>query len=71
MRDLFGSKAADTPDSGNLWCQESRRDAMIPRAMTRAKTQEQLLPACHALERIIRQQPLPDPRRAAGTHRMA
>ncbi|MEZ5717842.1 MAG: ABC transporter substrate-binding protein [Burkholderiaceae bacterium] len=69
--DLFGSKAADTPDSGNLSGVKSPAvDAMI-RAMTRAKTQEQLLPACHALERIIVSSHYLIPQWAAGTHRMA
>jgi microcin C transport system substrate-binding protein len=69
--DLFGSKAADTPDSGNLAGVKSPAvDAMI-RAMTRAKTQEQLLPACHALERIIVSSHYLIPQWTAGTHRMA
>ena len=69
--DLFGSKAADTEDSGNFTGVKSPAvDAMI-RAMTSAKTQEQLLPACHALERIIVAGHYLIPQWTAGTHRMA
>ncbi|WP_027013709.1 extracellular solute-binding protein [Comamonas composti] len=51
--DLFGSQAADTEDSGNFpGVKNPAVDAMIG-AMTSARTLEQLLPACHALDRII------------------
>jgi microcin C transport system substrate-binding protein len=51
--DLFGSKAADTEDSGNFaGVKNPAVDALIT-AMTSAKTEAQLLPACHALERVI------------------
>ncbi|MBY0411757.1 MAG: ABC transporter substrate-binding protein, partial [Burkholderiaceae bacterium] len=69
--DLFGSKAADTEDSGNFAGVKSPAvDAMV-RAMTSAKTQQQLLPACHALERIIVASHYLIPQWTAGTHRMA
>jgi microcin C transport system substrate-binding protein len=41
------------------------------KAMTSAKTQEQLLPACHALERAIAHGHYLIPQWSAGTHRMA
>jgi len=51
--DLFGSAAADQPDSGNLpGVKNPAVDAFI-KAMTGAKTEAQMLPACHALERAI------------------
>ncbi|MCB1978436.1 MAG: extracellular solute-binding protein [Burkholderiaceae bacterium] len=69
--DLFGSKAAETEDSGNFaGVKNPAVDAMI-RAMTSAKTQAQLLPACHALERIIVASHYLIPQWTAGTHRMA
>ena len=69
--DLFGSKAADTEDSGNFaGVKNPAVDAMIS-AMTSAKTQQQLLPACHALERIIVASHYLIPQWSAGTHRMA
>ncbi len=69
--DLFGSQAAVTPDSGNFAGVKSAAvDAMI-RAMTSAKTQEQLLPACHALERIIIANYYLIPQWSASTHRIA
>ena len=69
--DLFGSKAADTEDSGNFaGVKNPAVDALIT-AMTSAKTEAQLLPACHALERIIAHSHYLLPQWTAGTHRMA
>ena len=69
--DLFGSKAADTEDSGNFaGVKNPAVDALIT-AMTSAKTEAQLLPACHALERVIAHSHYLVPQWAAATHRMA
>jgi microcin C transport system substrate-binding protein len=69
--DLFGSQAADTEDSGNFAGVKSPAvDALIA-AMTSAKTEAQLLPACHALERVIAHGHYLIPQWTAGTHRMA
>jgi len=69
--DLFGSKAADTEDSGNFaGVKNPAVDALIT-AMTSAKTEAQLLPACHALERTIAHGHYLVPQWTAGTHRMA
>jgi len=69
--DMFGSKAADTEDSGNFPGVKSPAvDAMI-KAMTAAKTEAQLLPACHALERIVAHSHYLIPQWTAPTHRMA
>ena len=69
--DMFGSKAADMEDSGNFaGVKNPAVDALID-AMTAAKTQEQLLPACRALERVIAHSHYLVPQWTAGTHRMA
>ncbi|RCX11883.1 extracellular solute-binding protein [Extensimonas vulgaris] len=69
--DLFGSKAADTEDSGNFaGVKNPAVDAMIE-AMVAAKTQAELLPACHALDRIIMHSHYLIPQWSASTHRMA
>ena len=68
--DLFGSKAADIEDSGNLsGIQSPAVDALINK-MTSAKTKPELLPACRALERVISHSHLLIPQWTAGTHRI-
>ncbi|MDD4943168.1 MAG: extracellular solute-binding protein [Rhodoferax sp.] len=68
--DLFGSQAADQEDSGNMSGMKSPAvDALIA-AMTRAKTQADLLPACRALERVITHSHVLIPQWSAPTHRM-
>jgi len=68
--DLFGAKAADIEDSGNLSGIKSPAvDALINK-MTSAKSKSELLPACRALERVISHSHLLIPQWAAGTHRM-
>ncbi|MDD2608352.1 MAG: extracellular solute-binding protein [Giesbergeria sp.] len=69
--DLFGSQAADTEDSGNFaGIKNPAVDAFIT-AMTAAKTEAELLPACHALERAIAHSHVLIPQWTAPTHRMA
>ena len=69
--DIFGSKAADIEDSGNLSGVKSPAiDALITR-MTGAKTKAELLPACRALERVVSHSYLLIPQWTAGTHRIA
>lgn len=68
--DLFGSKAADLEDSGNLSGVKSPAiDALINK-MTDARTKTELLPACRALERVIAHSHLLIPQWTAGTHRI-
>ena len=68
--DMFGSKAADIEDSGNLTGIKSPTvDALIAQ-MTRAKTKAELLPACRALERVISHSHLLIPQWTAPTHRI-
>ena len=68
--DLFGSKAADQEDSGNFpGVKNPAVDAAI-RAMVSARTLDQMLPACHALDRIIAHEHYLIPQWSAPTHRM-
>ena len=68
--DLFGSKAADQEDSGNFpGVKNPAVDAAI-RAMVSARTLDQVLPACHALDRIIAHEHYLIPQWSAPTHRM-
>ncbi len=68
--DLFGSKAADIEDSGNLTgVKNPAVDALILK-LTSAKSKAELLPACRALDRIILHSYLLIPQWTAGTHRM-
>lgn len=68
--DLFGSRAADQEDSGNMSGTKSPAvDALITK-MTSAKTKAQLLPACRALERVIAHSHVLIPQWSAPTHRM-
>jgi microcin C transport system substrate-binding protein len=69
--DLFGSKAADTEDSGNFAGVKSPAvDALIA-AMTSARTHAELRPACRSLERVIAHSHVLIPQWTAGTHRLA
>ena len=68
--DLFGAKAAEQEDSGNMsGIQSPAVDALI-RQMTSARTKAQLLPACRALERVIAHNHILIPQWSAPTHRM-
>lgn len=69
--DLFGSAAADQEDSGNFPGVKSKAvDALIQK-MVAAKTEQELLPACHALERAIAHGHYLIPQWSANSHRMA
>lgn len=68
--DLFGSKAADTEDSGNMAGVKSPAvDALIDR-MVRASTRPDFLAACRALDRVIMHSHYLVPQWSASTHRM-
>ncbi|GKS76730.1 extracellular solute-binding protein [Acidovorax sp. SUPP950] len=70
LADMFGSQAADTEDSGNFPGVKSKAvDAMI-RSIVSAKTLDELLPACHALERVIAHGHYLIPQYTAPSHRM-
>ncbi len=68
--DLFGSKAADQEDSGNLSGLKNPAVDVLISTMTRANTKADLLPACRALERVIAHSHLLIPQWSAPTHRM-
>ncbi len=69
--DLFGSKAADIEDSGNMTGMKSPAiDALISR-MTGARSKAELLPACRALERVVAHSHILIPQWTASTHRIA
>ena len=68
--DLFGSKAADIEDSGNMTGVKSAAiDALVAR-MTGARTKAELLPACRALDRVVSHSHILIPQWAASTHRI-
>ena len=68
--DMFGSKAANSEGSGNLSGVNSPAvDALIVH-MTSAKSKDELLPACRALERVIAHHHYLIPQWSATTHRM-
>jgi microcin C transport system substrate-binding protein len=69
--DLFGSKAAGVESSGNFAGVRSPAvDALIAK-MTSAKTKAELLPACHALERVIAHSYYLIPQWTTTSYRMA
>ncbi len=68
--DLFGSAAADQEDSGNFPGVKSPAVDAVIRAMVSARTEAQMLPACHALERVIAHGHYLIPQWTAPTHRM-
>jgi microcin C transport system substrate-binding protein len=68
--DLFGSKAATTEDSGNFSGASSPAIDAIIAKMTSAKTKAELLPACHALDRVVAHSHYLIPQWTAGTHRV-
>lgn len=69
--DIFGSKAADTEDSGNLSGIKSPAVDRLIGQMTSANSKAELLPACRAMERVISHSHLMVPQWTAGTHRIA
>ncbi|MGQ0710851.1 MAG: extracellular solute-binding protein [Rhodoferax sp.] len=71
MADLFGSKAATQEDSGNFaGVQNPAVDALIAR-IVQARSKPELLPACHALDRVITHGHYLVPQWSAPTHRVA
>ncbi len=69
--DLFGSKAADIEDSGNLSGVKSPAIDDLVTRMTGARNKDELMPACRALERLVTHSHLLIPQWTAGTHRIA
>jgi microcin C transport system substrate-binding protein len=69
--DIFGSKAADIEDSGNMSGVKSLALDVLIQRMTGAKSKAELLPACRALDRVVSHSHLLIPQWTAGTHRIA
>ena len=69
--DLFGSAAADQEDSGNFPGVKNKAVDAFIKVMVTAKTEDELLPACHVLERAIAHGHYLIPQWSANTHRMA
>lgn len=71
LADLFGSKAADTEASGNLFgIKNPAVDALVA-AAAGARTKEELLPACRALDRVIMHSHYMVPQWTLMEHRVA
>ena len=68
--ELFGSAAADQEGGSNYVGLKSRAVDSIIAQMAAAKSEQQMLPACHALERIIVQGHYLIPQYYSCTHRM-
>lgn len=70
MRDLFGSQGRDTEGSNNhAGVASPAVDALIA-AINGARSQAELLPACHALDRVIMQSHYLIPQWALNSHRV-
>ncbi|UUC95698.1 extracellular solute-binding protein [Comamonas sp. C11] len=68
--ELFGSAAADVEGASNYVGLKSKAVDAIIAQMAAAKSEQQMLPACHALERIIVHGHYLIPQYYSGTHRM-
>ena len=68
--EMFGSLAADTPDSGNYAGVKSPAVDALVQKMVAAKSRAELLPACRALDRVIAHSHYLIPQWATTSHRM-
>jgi microcin C transport system substrate-binding protein len=71
LADIFGSKAADTENSGNYMGVKSPAVDALVAAVVGAKTKDDLLPACRALDRVIMHSHYLIPQWTLMSHRMA
>jgi microcin C transport system substrate-binding protein len=69
--ELFGSKAADTPDSGNYSGIKSAAVDDLLAKMVAAQSKAELIPACKALERVIAHSHIFIPQWSATQHNVA
>jgi microcin C transport system substrate-binding protein len=70
LAEIFGSKAADTESSGNyMGVKNPAVDALVT-AVVRARTKEELLPACRALDRVVMHSHYLIPQWTLAAHRM-
>lgn len=71
LADIFGSKAADTENSGNYMGVKSPAVDALVAAVVGARTKTDLLPACRALDRVIMHSHYLIPQWTLMSHRMA
>jgi microcin C transport system substrate-binding protein len=70
LADIFGSKAADTENSGNFFGVKSAAVDALVAATASAKSKAELLPACRALDRVIMHSHYLIPQWTLMSHRM-
>lgn len=68
--DLFGSAAADTPDSGNYFGVKSPAIDEVLKHLVQADNKTDFLTACRALERVVAHSHLMVPQWSGNTHRI-
>ena len=68
--ELFGSEAANTPDSANYFGVSSPAIDDVLKHLVRADNKADFLTACHALERVVAYSYLMVPQWGSDTHRM-
>ncbi|WP_093158914.1 extracellular solute-binding protein [Variovorax sp. YR216] len=71
LADIFGSKAARTESSGNYMGVSSQAVDALVADIVRAKTKQELLPACRALDRVIMHSHYLIPQWTLTAHRVA
>ncbi|MCW5322326.1 ABC transporter substrate-binding protein [Verminephrobacter aporrectodeae subsp. tuberculatae] len=70
MKELFGSQGADVEGSSNYAGVNSPAVDALVTALVRARSQAELLPACHALDRVIMHSHYLIPQWALASHRV-
>ncbi|HXD39379.1 MAG TPA: extracellular solute-binding protein [Ramlibacter sp.] len=71
LADIFGSKAADTENSGNYMGVKSPAVDALVTAVVAARSKAELLPACRALDRVIMHSHYLIPQWTLTSHRLA
>ena len=71
LADIFGSKAADTESSGNFMGVKSAAVDALVAATVAAKSKEELMPVCRALDRVIMHSHYLIPQWTLMSHRLA
>ena len=71
LADIFGSKAADTENSGNYMGVKSPAVDALVSAVVSARSKAELLPACRALDRVIMHSHYLVPQWTLTSHRIA
>lgn len=68
--EMFGSRTADTQDSGNYAGVKSPAIDKVIDGMTSAKSKQELIPACRALDRLVAHGHYLIPEWSSSTHRL-